>query len=113
MCLLLALPCSREDPAATPAPALGATVEARMAATGIPDISVQVISPSDTSAGTAREVAEYLAAGSLRVWAVYPEGRWVVVHCADGSVLSCGESDVITDEELLPGFFLPLPEIFQ
>ena len=37
-----------------------------MAATGIPDISVQLISPSDTSAGMAREVAEYLAAGTLR-----------------------------------------------
>ena len=63
--------------------------------------------------GVARKVAEYLAAGSQRVWVVYPEGRRVVIHCADGSVTSYSGDDVITDEELLPGFSLPLSEIFE
>ena len=48
----------------------------------------------------AHKVAEYLAAESQRVWVVYPAGRRVVIHRADGSVLSY---DVITEEELLPG----------
>ena len=80
---------------------------------GAPDIAVEVVSPSDTAAEIARKVAEYLAAGSQRVWVVYPAGRRVVVHRADGSVLSYGGDDVITDEELLPGFSLPLSEIFE
>ena len=80
---------------------------------GAPDIAVEVVSPSDTTAGMARKVAEYLAAGSQRVWVVYPAGRQVLIHLADGSVLSCGGDDVITDEELLPGFSLPLSEIFE
>ena len=80
---------------------------------GAPDIAVEVVSPSDTPAEVARKVAEYLAAGSQRVWVVYPAGRRVVVHCADGSVLSYGGDDVITDEELLPAFSLPLSEIFD
>ena len=79
---------------------------------GAPDIAVEVFSPSDTAAGMARKVAEYLAAGSQRVWVVYPAGRRVVVHRADGSIVSYGGDDVITDEELLPGFSLPLAEIF-
>ncbi len=81
--------------------------------TGAPDIAVEVVSPSDTAAEVARKVAEYLASGSQRVWVVYPSGRQVVIHCADGSVLSYDEGDVITDEELLPGFSLPLSEIFE
>ena len=81
--------------------------------TGAPDIAVEVISPSDTAAEVARKVAEYLAAGSQRVWVVYPSLRQVFIHRADGSVLSYSEGDVITDEALLPGFSLPLSEIFD
>ena len=80
---------------------------------GAPDIAVEIVSPSDTAAGMARKVAEYLAAGSLRVWVVYPAGRRVVIHRADGPVISYGGGDVITDKELLPGFSLPLSEIFE
>ena len=80
---------------------------------GAPDIAVEVVSPSNTAADVTRKVAEYLAAGSQRVWVVYPAGRRVVIHRADGSVLSYGGDDVITDEELLPGFSLPLSEIFE
>ena len=80
---------------------------------GAPDIAVEVVSPSDTAAGMARKVADYLAAGSQRVWVVYPAGRRVIIHRADGSVLSYAGDDVITDEELLPGFSLPLSEIFE
>ena len=81
--------------------------------TGAPDIAVEVVSPSDTAAEADRKVAEYLAAGSQRVWVVYPAGRRVVIHRADGSVISYSDDDVITDEELLPGFSLPLSEIFE
>ena len=80
---------------------------------GAPDIAVEVVSPSDTAAEIARKVAEYLAAGSQRVWVVYPASRRVLIHRADGSVVSYGGDDVITDEELLPGFSLPLSEIFE
>ena len=80
---------------------------------GAPDIAVEVVSPSDTAVEVARKVAEYLAAGSQRVWVVYPSVRQVLIHRADGSVLSYGDDDVITDEELLPGFSLPLSEIFE
>ena len=80
---------------------------------GAPDIAVEIVSPSDTAAEVARKVAEYLAAGSQRVWVVCPSVRQVFIHRADGSVLSYSGDDVITDEELLPGFSLPLSEIFE
>ncbi len=79
---------------------------------GAPDIAVEVVSPSDTAPEVERKVAEYLAAGSQRVWVVYPAGRSVAVHRAGGSVATYGGDDVITDEDLLPGFSLPLAEVF-
>ena len=85
--------------------------------TGAPDIAVEVVSPSNRAAQVERKVREYLAAGAQRVWVVYPAtrraARRVVVHRADGRVITYTGDDVITDEELLPEFSLPLSEIFE
>ena len=84
---------------------------------GAPDIAVEVVSPSNTAADMARKVSEYLAAGSQRVWVVYQatrrDPRRVIVHGADGATITYSGDEVITDEELLPGFSLPLSEIFD
>ena len=84
---------------------------------GAPDIAVEVVSPSNTAAEMDRKVREYLAAGSQRVWAVYPptraNPRRVIVHRADDTTVTYTSDDVITDEELLPGFSLPLSDIFD
>ena len=81
--------------------------------TKAPDIAVEVFSPSNTEAEMARKVAEYLAAGSQRVWVAYPSSRSVTVHRDDGTIITYTGDEVITDEELLPGFSLPLSEIFR
>ena len=84
---------------------------------GAPDIAVEVVSPSNTAAEMERKVSEYLAAGSQRVWVIYPAtrraDRRVVVHHPDGTAVTYAGEDVITDEELPPGFSLPLVEIFE
>ena len=80
---------------------------------GAPDIAVEVVSPSNTAAEMNRKVVEYLAAGSQRVWVVHTDSRSVVVHRADSTIITYTDDDVITDEELLPGFSLPLSDIFS
>ena len=80
---------------------------------GAPDIAVEVVSPYDTEAKVARQAGEYLAAGALRVWAVYPASRQVVVHRAGGGAVCYAGDDVITGEALLPGFSLSLADIFR
>ena len=78
-----------------------------------PDIAIEVVSPSNTAAEMERKVADYLAAGSQRVWVAYPSSRTVVVHHADGTAITYSGNEIVTDEELLPGFSLPLAEIFS
>ena len=80
---------------------------------GAPDIAVEVFSPSNTHAEMNRKVAEYLAAESQRVWIAYASTRSVAVHRSDGTTITFTGDDVITDEELLPGFSLPLSDIFS
>ena len=84
---------------------------------GSPDIAVEVVSPSNSAAEMERKVREYIEAGSRRVWLVYPPmpatPRRVIVHRSDGTTITYTGDDTITDEELLPGFSLPLAEIFD
>ena len=84
---------------------------------GAPDIAVEVVSPSNRAAQVERKVWECLDAGAQRVWVVYPDTgravRHVLVYRSGGTVVTYNGDDVITDEELLPGFSLPLAEIFQ
>ena len=91
--------------------------EQRAFISGSPDIAVEVVSPSNTAAEIERKVSEYLAAGSQRVWVVYQatprNPRRVVVHHPDGASITYTGDDVIADEELLPGFSLPLADIFR
>jgi len=42
---------------------------------GGPDLAVEVISPSNTAREMNQRASEYFAAGSTRVWHVYPEHR--------------------------------------
>ena len=78
-----------------------------------PDIAVEVVSRSETAASLERKAQEYLAAGSQRVWVVYPVSRIVIVYHPDGGAVTYSGDDMITDEELLPGFSLPLADIFE
>ena len=78
-----------------------------------PDIAVEVVSPSNTAAEMERRVEDYLAAGAQRVWVACPSSRSVTVRRADDSTITYTGDDVITDEELLPDFSLPLSDIFR
>jgi Uma2 family endonuclease len=79
---------------------------------GAPDLAVEVVSPSDTAIEVQAKVQDYLSHGTLAVWVMYPRTRSVMVYRADGSVRLLTMGANLTDDELLPGFFLPLGELF-
>ena len=80
---------------------------------GAPDIAIEIVLPSATTAELEQKVGEYLAAGSQRVWVVYTSGRRVTVHHPNVGVETYSGDAAIEDPELLPGFSLPLAEIFE
>ena len=79
---------------------------------GAPDLAVEVVSPSDNAAYLDSKIQDYLRHGAQRVWVVYPETQSVVVYLLDGTAHRYGAADTLTDEEFLPGFALPLKELF-
>jgi Uma2 family endonuclease len=78
-----------------------------------PDLAVEIISPSERPPRTADKVREYLDAGVRLLWLVYPRRRTVTVHRADGSVTVLHEGNVLDGEDVLPGFQLPVADIFS
>jgi Uma2 family endonuclease len=89
---------------------------------GIPDLAVEVLSPNDPPDAVQAKVEEYLAAGVPRVWVVDPLVEVVVWTPAApaGTVLRAAAAgpaapfpDVLDGGDVLPGFRLPLGELWE
>ena len=80
-----------------------------------PTIAVEVISESNTEQEMNRKLRDYFGAGTQLAWYVYPVRREVRAFTAPAvfTTLTEAAGDVLTAEHLLPGFALPLSEIFD
>lgn len=79
---------------------------------GAPDLVGEVLSPSDRYAAVARKVSQYLAAGVRLVWVLDPYSRTAAVHRPGREVLALAEDGVLDGDDVVPGFALPLREIW-
>lgn len=79
---------------------------------GAPDLAVEVLSPDDRAGEVLAKVRDWLQAGCRRVWVVDPRTRTVSVHRSPSQIVVLSETDALTDDDLLPGFRLPVAEIF-
>lgn len=77
-----------------------------------PDLAVEIRSPSDRLGAVLAKVGDWLDAGSHLVWVVDPARRLVTVYRADGSQAMLGTEDVLDGGDVLPGFALPMAELF-
>jgi Uma2 family endonuclease len=78
----------------------------------VPDLVIEIFSPSDRPGRMADRVRRYRAFGVPVVWVLYPEPQTVAVHDANGTRI-LGEGDVLDGGDVLPGLRLPLADIFQ
>jgi Uma2 family endonuclease len=76
-----------------------------------PDLAVEVLSPSNRRVEIDRKIAIYREAGVPLVWLVDPFKQTVEVFTATG-VRSLTAADTLDGGEVLPGFSLPLAELF-
>jgi Uma2 family endonuclease len=78
-----------------------------------PDLVVEVVSPSDRASDVASKATTWLDAGVRLVWVVDPQARLAAVHRPGGTVTVLREDGVLDGEDVLPGFRLPLSELFR
>jgi Uma2 family endonuclease len=79
---------------------------------GAPDLAVEVLSPDEGPAAVQDKVAEYLAAGVPLVWVLDTAREAVTVHVPGQPARVLGSAEVLTGDEVLPGFRLPLVELW-
>ena len=77
-----------------------------------PDLAIEVLSDSNTPREMRRKRGEYFTSGVRLVWLVDPEPRTVSVYTAPEEVSELGEDDTLDGGDVLPGFSLPLRDLF-
>ena len=82
----------------------------------MPDLAVEIASPSDSLAQLRRKASFYLDNGSRAVWIVLPSQRGVdVCRSASGARLDIefvGADGVLSGDDALPGFELELSRLY-
>lgn len=77
-----------------------------------PDLVVEVTSPNDLAWEVVAKRELWLAAGVRVVWEVDPDARLVYAHSAEG-VRRFREADTLTGDPVLPGFAVPVADLFR
>ncbi|MBI5666413.1 MAG: Uma2 family endonuclease [Chloroflexi bacterium] len=76
-----------------------------------PDLAVEVVSPNDDADNLQLKIQQYLRYGTRLVWVAYPKSQTVVAHTPT-AVKTFGINDTFDGGEVLPGFTLPVRDIF-
>ena len=79
----------------------------------VPDIVVEIASPSDSRREVDDKARMWRDYGVPLVWAAYPDTRTIDVHRADGSITTLYENDILDGGEILPGFAVLVKDIFD
>ena len=79
----------------------------------VPDLVVEIVSPSDSRRAVAEKVQMWLDFGVRLVWAAWPNSRTIDVHPAGGPVTTLTEGDTLDGGDVLPGFAMPVREVFE
>lgn len=78
----------------------------------IPDLAVEVISPSNSAADILDKLSDYFEAGVKRVWVVYPRKRIVHDYASLDEIRVLRGDASLDGGVLLPGFSIKLPDLF-
>lgn len=77
----------------------------------VPDLAVEIVSPTDTERDVLGKVGEYLEAGVRLVWIVDPRRERAIVYRALTDVRSLSVDEELDGEDVVPGFRARLREV--
>jgi Uma2 family endonuclease len=78
-----------------------------------PDLTIEILSPSNTVREMRRKRSDYFAGGTRLLWIVDPPTKTVAVYVsAEGEPVVLTENDALDGADVLPGFTFPIAQIF-
>jgi Uma2 family endonuclease len=78
----------------------------------VPDLIFEVVSPNDHAEDVEERLSDFIKAGVPVAWIIYPLTKQVYVFHQGPASLRLGEGDTLDGEDVLPGFSLPLKDLF-
>jgi Uma2 family endonuclease len=78
-----------------------------------PDLAVEVVSPTDRYVAVLAKMDLYREAGVPLVWLAEPQQRTVTVYSSGSEPRILTEADTLDGGDVLPGFRLPVAQIFR
>ena len=79
----------------------------------VPDLAVEIVSPSDSRRSVHERARMWLSFGVRLVWVGFPEDRTVNVYPEGGEMFTLGEGDTLDGGDVLPGFSCAVSDIFD
>ncbi|NJM63910.1 MAG: Uma2 family endonuclease, partial [Oscillatoriales cyanobacterium RU_3_3] len=77
-----------------------------------PRLVAEIVSPTDIAEEIFLKAQEYLNSGSVEVWIVFPESRWIMIMTATQK-LTFNPGSTINTQLVLAGFSLAVDELLS
>jgi len=78
-----------------------------------PELVAEIVSPDDRWTEIRQKIREYFSAGVAVVLVVDPSERTAAVYHSPTNLREFAHTDILTLEDVLPGFSLPVVELFS
>ena len=79
----------------------------------VPELVVEVVSSSNAAREMYDRAHMWIRHGVIIVWVADPDSRTVDVYLQDGTIVTLSEDDTLDGAPVLPGFTLPVREVFE
>jgi Uma2 family endonuclease len=79
----------------------------------VPDLAIEILSEGNTEAEMDRKLRDYFRAGVRLVWYIEPTTRTALAYTGVDQWSEVGVDDSLAGGEVLPGFTLPLKQLFD
>jgi Uma2 family endonuclease len=79
----------------------------------VPNLAIEVVSPTNFANDVLEKIEDYFLSGVERVWVIYPTVAKLYDYDSPSSVRVLTREQTLEGGTLLPGFQLPLAELFE
>jgi Uma2 family endonuclease len=79
----------------------------------VPDLAVEVVSPTNLAEEIDSKITDYFQSGVRLVWVFYPDSGRVYVYQSPTQVSIVERTDTLDGGEVLPGLRLPMAQLYE
>jgi Uma2 family endonuclease len=79
----------------------------------VPDLAVEIISPTNLAEELDSKITDYFQSGVRLVWVFYPDAGRIYVYQSPTQVSILERTDTLDGGEVLPGLRLPIVQLYE